>query len=366
MNEKQKNLTSEFSWWLIGGTFVLLIYFLSPILAPFLTAAILAYICKPVVNKLFNLSLNIPFKGKLRKFYLSRTVASLLVMLMLLAVIMLLLLIVVPLLQKEILLVIEQVPSYIAKIRQWLEPVIMKIFNVPLDIDTNQLQKMLGSNWKSAGGILGNILLSVGSQSFVVIGWLVNLLLIPVVLFYMLRDWDVMIATIRDLIPLKFVEKTTEIAQQIDEVLAEFLRGQLTVMLSMSAFYAIGLWMAGLELALPIGILSGLLGFVPYLGIGLGMVLAILSGLLEFNSLEQLIPILVVFGIGQMVESMWLTPTLVGDRIGLHPVIVIFALLSGGQLFGFTGVLLALPASAAIAVALRHVRASYLHSHLYQ
>lgn len=366
MNEKQENLTSKFSWWLIGGTFVLLIYFLSPILAPFLTAAILAYICNPLVNKLFNLSLNIPFKGKLRKFYLSRTVASLLVMLMLLAVIMLLLLIVVPLLQKEILLVIEQVPSYIAKIRQWLEPVIMKTFNVPLNIDAAQLQKMLGSNWKSAGGILGNILLSVGSQGFAVIGWLVNLLLIPVVLFYMLRDWDVMIATIRDLIPLKLVGKTTEITQQIDEVLAEFLRGQLTVMLSMSAFYAIGLWMAGLELALPIGILSGLLGFVPYLGIGLGMVLALFSGLLEFNSLEQLIPILVVFGIGQMVESMWLTPTLVGDRIGLHPVIVIFALLAGGQLFGFTGVLLALPASAAIAVALRHVRARYLHSRLYQ
>ena len=366
MNEKQENLASKFSWWLIGGAFILLIYLLGPILAPFLTAAILAYICNPLVNKLCNLSVKIPFKGKLRKFYISRTVASLLVMMLLLAIVMLLLLIVVPLLQKEILLVIEQVPSYITKIRQSLEPMVMRIFNVTLDIDAAQLQKMLGGNWKSAGGILGNILISVGSQSFAVIGWLVNLLLIPVVLFYMLRDWDLMLASISALIPLKFLDKTTEIAQQIDTVLAEFLRGQLTVMLAMSAFYAIGLWMAGLDLALPIGILSGLLGFVPYLGIGLGMVLAIFSGLLEFNSLEQLIPILVVFGIGQMVESMWLTPTLVGDRIGLHPVIVIFALLAGGQLFGFTGVLLALPASAAIAVGLQHVRASYLHSRLYQ
>lgn len=366
MNEKQENLTSKFSWWLIGASFILLIYLLGPILAPFLTAAILAYICNPVVNRLCNICLNIPFKGKLRKLYFSRTAASLLVMLMLLAVVMLLILIVVPLLQKEILLVIEQVPNYIAKIRQWLEPIFLKTFNVPLNIDAGQLQKILGDNWKSAGGILGNILISVGSKGFAVIGWLVNLLLIPVVLFYMLRDWDAMLATIRDLIPLKLVEKTTEIAQQIDAVLAEFLRGQLSVMLAMSSFYAMGLWLAGLDLALPIGILSGVLGFVPYLGIGLGMVLAIFSGILQFNSLEQLIPILVVFGIGQMVESMWLTPTLVGDRIGLHPVIVIFALLAGGQLFGFTGVLLALPASAAIAVALRHVRASYLHSRLYQ
>lgn len=148
--------------------------------------------------------------------------------------------------------------------------------------------------------------------------------------------------------------------------MAEFLRGQLTVMLAMSSFYAIGLWMAGLELASPIGILSGLLGFVPYLGIGIGMLLAVFSGLLEFNSLSAHIPVLIVFGIGQIIESYYLTPSLVGNKIGLHPVVVIFALLAGGQLFGFTGVLLALPASAAIAVALRYVRASYLNSGLYR
>ena len=366
MSQKQENLTSKFSWWLIGGSFIFLIYLLGPILAPFLTAAVLAYICNPLVGKLCQLSLDIPIKAKVRKFYISRTLASLLVIAMLLAMIMLLLLIVVPMLQKEISLVIEQLPSYIAKIRQWLAPVFMKTLNIKLEIDAAQLQKILADNWKSAGGMLGNILMSVGSKGFAVIGWLVNLLLIPLVLFYMLRDWNEMLATIRDLIPLHYLDKTTQIAHQIDAVLAEFLRGQLTVMLAMSAFYAIGLWMAGLDLALPIGILSGLLGFVPYLGIGLGMVLAIFSGLLEFNSLQELIPVLVVFGIGQVVESMWLTPTLVGDRIGLHPVVVIFALLAGGQLFGFTGVLLALPASAAIAVALQHLRASYIDSRLYQ
>jgi predicted PurR-regulated permease PerM len=137
-------------------------------------------------------------------------------------------------------------------------------------------------------------------------------------------------------------------------------------MLLMSVFYTIGLLLAGLDLAVPVGILSGLLGFIPYLGISLGMILAVLAGLLEFNGIEQLIPIFVVYGIGQVIESFWFTPTIVGDRIGLHPIMVIFALLAGGQLFGFTGVLLALPASAAIAVALRYVRASYMHSDLYQ
>jgi predicted PurR-regulated permease PerM len=119
-------------------------------------------------------------------------------------------------------------------------------------------------------------------------------------------------------------------------------------------------------MAVPIGILAGVLGFIPYLGVGLGLVLALISGLLEFSSLSQLMPVLVVFALGQLVESMWLTPSLVGDRIGLHPVAVIFALLAGGELFGFTGVLLALPASAAIAVTWRHARSSYLDSHLYQ
>jgi predicted PurR-regulated permease PerM len=182
----------------------------------------------------------------------------------------------------------------------------------------------------------------------------------------MLRDWHPMLASALELIPKRQQKFTKKLASEIDLVLAGFLRGQLTVMLLMSAFYAAGLLLAGLDLAIPIGVLSGLLGFIPYLGISLGMVLAVLAGLLEFNSLEQLIPIFVVYGIGQIIESFWLTPTIVGDRIGLHPIMVIFALLAGGQLFGFTGVLLALPASAAIAVALRYVRASYMHSDLYQ
>jgi len=285
---------------------------------------------------------------------------------MLFLIILALLLVIVPLFQREIVKVIEQSPQYIAKIRGSVEPWILKHFGVSLNIDAAQLQKMLSSNWKSASTMVGDIMLSIGSHSAAVIGWVVNLLLIPLVLFYMLRDWHSMIQHISTLIPRKFYAKSALIASQIDAVLAEFLRGQLTVMLVMSAFYAIGLWMAGLELALPIGVLSGLLGFVPYLGIGIGMLLAVFSGLLEFNTLGELIPVLVVFGLGQIIESYWLTPNLVGDRIGLHPVVVIFALLAGGQLFGFTGVLLALPASAAIAVALRHVRTSYLDSGLYR
>jgi predicted PurR-regulated permease PerM len=287
-------------------------------------------------------------------------------MLLVLVVILLLLLIVVPLLQKELSMVIQRLPDYASNIRENIEPWLKNNFGLVLNFDAVHLQKMLTSNLQSAGGMLSNAMMTIGSHGMAIIGWLMNLLLIPMVLFYMLRDWHPMLASISDLIPRKLQKQTKKIALEIDGVLAGFLRGQLTVMLLMSAFYAAGLSIAGLDLAIPIGVLSGLLGFVPYLGISLGMIMAVFAGLLEFNSLNELMPIFVVYGIGQVIESFWLTPSIVGDRIGLHPVVVIFALLAGGQLFGFTGVLLALPVSAAIAVALRYVRASYLDSNLYQ
>jgi predicted PurR-regulated permease PerM len=363
MIEKQENLARNFSWWLIASVFIVLIYFLSPILSPFLIAAIIAYICNPLVDQISNWQLPL---WKDKRFRFNRTLASTIVMVLLFLIVSALLFIIVPLFQREIVKVIAQSPHYIAKIRSTIEPWVFAHFGIALNIDVAQLQTMLSANWQSASSVMGEMMLSIGSHSAVIIVWLVNLLLIPLVLFYMLRDWHIMIHQISSLIPQKFYLTSALIASQIDAVLAEFLRGQLIVMIVMSAFYVIGLWMAGLELALPIGMLSGLLGFVPYLGIGIGMVLAVFSGLLEFNSLSELIPVLLVFGLGQIIESYYLTPSLVGNRIGLHPVVVIFALLAGGQLFGFTGVLLALPASAAIAVALRHVRASYLNSGLYR
>ncbi len=144
-----------------------------------------------------------------------------------------------------------------------------------------------------------------------------------------------------------------------------YLRGQFLVMIIMAVFYSLGMFLFGLDLALPIGLFTGLAMFVPYLGFGLGLILATLAGLLQFASIKAVVMVAVVFGIGQVIESLFLTPRLVGQRIGLHPLAVIFALLAFGQLFGFVGVLVALPASAVLVVAIRRVRASYLDSKLY-
>ena len=334
-----------------------LIYVLSPILAPFLIGAILAYICSPLVDKLDHVRI-----GRMR---LGRTLSTLLVIAMLFGIFIVLLLIVVPLVQKELVMVMQRMPAYIETLRTKVEPWLLAHFGVTLAIDVAQVQDIITQNWKSASNFVGKLLLQVSTHGLALIGWIANLLLVPVVLFYLLRDWHGIIRRFAELIPRDWYAKTTTIAREIDLVLAEFLRGQLSVMLLTGIFYAAGLWFAGLELALPIGMIAGLLGFVPYLGPTLGILLALLAAALQFSSLGQLIPVALVFAAGQMLESMVLTPWLVGDRIGLHPVVVIFALLAGGQLFGFSGILLALPVGAAIAVGLRHARQSYLASDLY-
>lgn len=355
--ETDSNIVADNRWLILSAAFLLLLYFLMPVLTPFVTAAILAYMCDPLVDKLSILGY--------KKYKFGRTTATVLVMLALTSIIAMLLLIIIPLLQKESLLIIERLPDIITNIRNTAEPFLQKHFGISLAIDSAQIQEIITKNWKTAGGILGDVLKTAGTNSMALIGVVANILLLPVVLFYLLRDWDELIAGIGNLIPRQFVGKTTELAQEIDEMLAEFFRGQFTVMMIMSVFYAAGLWMTGLDMALPIGIIAGLLNFVPYLGPAIGMGLALLVGALQFSSIGQLIPVLMVFGIGQLVESNFITPKLVGDRIGLHPVVVIFALLAGGQLFGFVGVLLALPVSAAIAVGLRHTRDNYLDSDAY-
>ena len=355
--DASNKLFSDNRWLIFTAFFVFFIYLLLPVLTPFLIAAVLAYICDPLVDKISHWGFG--------KFKLERTLATVLMMLAIFGLLIGLFFILEPLLQKESSLIAQRLPAVIANIRATFEPWLQSRFGISLNVDSAQIQQVITAHWKTAGGMLADVLKSAGTHTKSLIGIVANILLLPVVLFYLLRDWDGFVHSIGQLIPRDWSEKSTNIAKEIDRVLAEFLRGQLTVMLAMSAFYIIGLWLAGLDMALAIGLLAGLLGFVPYLGIALGLALALLVAALQFTSLHQIIPVLLVFGLGQIVEGTILTPKLVGDRIGLHPVIVIFALLAGGQLFGFAGVLLALPVSAAIAVGLRHTKSSYLNSDTY-
>jgi predicted PurR-regulated permease PerM len=358
---KNKAITARFisenRWFIVMAIFFFVLYLLKPILTPFLAAAAIAYICDPLVDRLSASSI----KG----WHLGRTSATTIVMLGIIFVIIGLFLILVPLIQKQSLLIAERLPNLVDNLRNNIEPWLQRKFDISFAIDSAHIQEIISKNWKTTGDIAGEVLKTAGNQGMALIGVFANLCLLPVVLFYLLRDWDDLVANTGELIPREWYQLSCKIGKEVDIVVAEFLRGQLSVMLALCVFYSIGLWLVGLDMALSIGMIAGLLSFVPYLGFALAFIMAVVLGLLQFTSFAQIVPVLLVFGLGQIVESMILTPLLVGDRIGLHPVVVILALIAGGHLFGFAGVLLALPVSAAIAVGLRHTKESYLNSDTY-
>ena len=333
-----------------------LLYLLAPVLTPFLVAALLAYLFDPVVTQL-----------QTRK--LPRGVAVTLVLAVLTLLLVLLALWLLPMLEFQVIWLIRQFPHYLDVLQ-----LLLPIWGERLGIDPALLNiaalkqvvlENLGSSLSKSGDITMTLLTSVSNSSMALLGWLANIVLIPVVLFYLLRDWHVLLARIDELLPRFYQPLVKKLATESDQVLGGFLRGQLSVMLALALIYSLGLWLADLKLALLIGMLAGLVSFVPYLGFIVGIVAASIAILLQTQDLMGLVPVLLVFGVGQMLESMLLTPWLVGDRIGLHPVAVIFAVMAGGQLFGFVGILLALPTAAVLAVLLRHAQQQYKTSNLY-
>jgi predicted PurR-regulated permease PerM len=336
-----------------------LLYMLAPILTPFVVAAILAYICDPWVSQLGALGLP-------RGWKLPRSLAALLVMSVLVGLLAMLILIMLPLLQREASHFMTSLPALLDAARLKLLPLIQQYLNINLQWDNEALKNLFMAHWQSAGGAAAKVLPWLGGSGAMVLALLMNVLLTPLVLFYLLRDWPDLLIKIEHSIPRRWYATVMEIAREIDSILAEFLRGQVSVMVLMSAFYVSCLWLTGLEFALPIGVVAGMLVFVPYLGMFTGLALATLAAFTQFEHFSSIVVVWGVFGAGQMLEGMVITPWLVGDRIGLHPLAVIFSLLAFGQLFGFFGLLLALPLSAALLVGLRHAARWYLNSSLYK
>jgi predicted PurR-regulated permease PerM len=330
----------------LGG----LIYLLGPILTPFLLAALLAYICNPLV-------------GRMERRGVNRTVGTGLVLLLLLAGFVVLLLVLFPLLIRQLRGVAEQLPAYVEMLRAATEPWIAKHFGVRLDIAF--VKDWLTDHAAQVQQLVVKLLPSITTGGLALLQVIMNIVLVPIVLIYLLRDWNRLTHMIQQMIPRRWHESTMSMLNEIDDVLGHFLRGQLLVMMLMAAFYTLGLWFAGLDYALSVGLIAGLVTFVPYLGVIIGLALATLTGLLQFSDLYSLLWVWSVFILANVMEGYVFVPWLVGDRIGLHPVAVIFALLAFGQLFGFFGVLLALPASAALLVGLRRLRRHYLDSGMY-
>jgi len=341
--------------WLVATAVVIaaLLHFLGSILTPFLIGAILAYFGSPLVTWA-------------ERHRVPRTVGTLLVILVILLLILALLLVLIPLVQSEIGQLTRRLPELAANLYGHAAPWLRETLGIELQLDLASVKELIADNLDSAQALTLKLLSGLKAGGTVVLGILINLVMIPVVMFYLLRDWNRIVAHVDGLLPRRWLPRVRIIALEIDGVLAEFLRGQLAVMGVLAVYYVVGLTLAGLQFALPIGILTGLLVFIPYVGFGLGLILGVLAALLQWSGWPGFMAVLAVYGIGQLLENYVLVPFLVGDRIGLHPLAVIFALLAFGELFGFAGVLLALPVSAALLVGLRHLRTTYIDSDLYR
>ncbi|GMR21032.1 MAG: AI-2E family transporter [Gammaproteobacteria bacterium] len=325
-----------------------LIYALSPMLMPFAVSFVLAYIANPLVNRL-------QVRG------LSRSVAVSIVFVLVFAVLIGLLLGVLPLLQRQLVVLISRFPVYLDWLQQFGLPGLQSALGIDLSaIDMTSLKKVATQHWQDLGGWFGTAVKRLSQSGAQVIGIIISLALIPLITFYLMRDWNELIQRLRGLLPPGSRSHWDDLARETDEVLASFLHGQLMVMVSLAIVYVVGLKLIGLEMALPIGVLAGLVSFVPYLGFITGIVAAGLAALFQFHEASALLGVAAVFITGQLLESFVLTPKLIGDRLGLHPVAVIFAVMAGGQLFGFVGVLIALPASAVLMVALRQMHKAYV------
>lgn len=340
-------------WAGLGLAILWLFYLLGPILAPFVLAAILAYICNPLVDRL----------GR----HMPRVVAVLLVMLLLTGALLLMGLLLLPLLRDEAMQIMDRLPVLTSLVNQqwipWLEQHLH--IRLKVQISPDEIKRLITTNWTNVQAVVEKILSSAAVGSRIVLQILAALLLTPVAMFYLLRDWNRLLESAENAIPRRWHVQSMALLREIDSVLAEFLRGQILVMIALAVYYAIGLAIAGVDFALPLGVITGLLVFIPYLGYATGLVLALLAAFLQLQGWPPVIGVVIVYGIGQMLESFLLTPYLVGNRIGLHPLAVIFALMAFGQIFGFFGILVALPVSAAMLVGLRQMRGTYLASRFY-
>jgi predicted PurR-regulated permease PerM len=326
-----------------------LLWLLAPVLTPFIAAALLAYIGDPMADRLQRL-----------KF--PRTVAVVSVFVLTFVGLGLLVLLVVPLIKTQVTALLDALPGIVVQIELVWLPWVTEFIGIEPGEDIG-LGAFLSRYSDMAGSWGATVLLSLRRSGGALAAAVISLFLIPILTFYLLRDWDPILRKLGAIVPKQQRETVISLARQTDEVLGAFLRGQILVMISLAIIYSTGLSLVGLKFAVAIGVVAGLVSFVPYLGFVFGIGLAGLTVALEPEPWLRLLGVVATFSIAQVIEGSFLTPKLVGDRIGLHPVLVIFSIAAGGQLFGFFGVLLALPAAAVLSVLVRFAYNQYLAEH---
>ena len=328
---------------------------MAEIFTPFLTAFILAYALRPVCLWL-------------EKHRLPRGLAAGLAVLFGLGLIFFILSLLIGLLKYEIPLIRAQIPNWINNTQTWLGP---KLNDLHINFDwaslkVDAIQKITTHINDNADTLMSSAFDTVLLSGSSVIAGFVNAILIIFVMFYLLIDWAHFFGLLRSIFPVRVQETVHHLAMHTDGLLSQYLRGMLIVVSIMAIYYSAGLALIGVKGAVALGVFTALMIVIPYIGITLGLSLATISALLQFGPHAEVLGVLILFGVGQFIEGFFLTPRLVGERIGLHPVAVLFALLLFGKLFGFFGVLLALPISAVSLVLVKYLWSVYTQSTWYQ
>jgi predicted PurR-regulated permease PerM len=335
-------------WAALGLALTGCVWLLLPVLTPFIEALVLAYVLLPLVDR---------FARPMGAW--PRPLAALVVEMIALGLLSGIALLIVPVLSKQWPLLQEQIPLLAVRLHAWLAPLLAELgWQVPLNEASLKafVMKYLNANLEDGLMATFNSIRIGGSFLLALLG---NVVLVPVVLYYVLVDRASMARRVHQLVPLRLVPRVRDFGAECNEVLGQYLRGQLRVIAVLCVYYASALALAGFDLALPLGVLTGCAILVPYVGFGLGALLALLAGLLQFPGIYGPMAVILIYGVGQILEGFFLTPRLVGERIGLHPLAVIFMLLAFGHLFGLVGVFVALPVGAVALVALRRLRTLY-------
>ena len=349
----QKKDNRNWVFWLtLFVLFCLGVYALKSVLLPFVAGIIIGYLLDPWADCLVRHGIN-------------RTLATVLVLLLVVIVMVPALIILFSIIDEQVGRFLNALPQYISTFVKKIEPFIQELQSRIPSLEADKIKTYIRSNMANGLKFIGSVIRSVVSSGFAFFNLLSLLLITPVVAFYMLRDWDKFIAKVDSLLPRKSRESVREQAREIDQTLAGFIRGQLSVCLILGTYYSTGLYLVGLELGVVVGFVAGIISFIPYIGSISGFVVSLAIAFAQFNSWTPILQVVAVFLSGQFIEGNFLTPKLVGDNVGLHPVWVMFALLAGGVLLGFLGLMIAGPVAAIIGVLVRHAIDNSKNSNLY-
>lgn len=355
MQTQQTIKPANHNWLFWLGLFVLFcygIYVLRSVLLPFVAGIIIGYLLDPWVVKFTKMGMN-------------RTLATCLVLVLLIIILVPALALLISVINEQVSRFVSVIPEYLSALAKKIEPYINDLQKNYPNFDAEKVKLYIRSNLASYLKFLGKLAQNIISGSFALANIISLLLITPVVAFYMLRDWDGFVLKIDSLLPRKNKKSIREQAKEIDRTLAGFIRGQLSVCVLLGSFYSLGLYFVGLELGVLVGFIAGLISFIPYIGSISGFVISMGIAFAQFDSIGPILQVVGVFAVGQFLEGNFLTPKLVGDSVGLHPVWIMFALLAGGVLLGFLGLMIAVPTAAVIGVLIRHAIRNYKHSSLY-